>query len=163
MAEIKKKRDLWGVIPPDAFPTHCGRATVPSSGYTKDDAGHTVYGSTGERNIVKEVNSPDNKNLSGMVAARRLIASGAVSPNHFADDGKGGGVFPSAAAEPGTAWEASQRAAAIYEKVKSDLAREGLDFSALANASDPNEYIASVIKSRAEAKAAAQAEGGNKE
>ena len=158
-----KERDLWGVIPPEKFPTSCGRTSVPSSGFTKNKDGKTVYTKISERDIVKEVNSPDNKNLSGLVAARRLIASGAVSPNHYADDGKGGGVFPSAAAEPGTAWEAAQRAAAIYEKVKSDLAREGLDFSELSKATDPNEYIASVIKARAEAKAASQGEGGKNE
>lgn len=159
MAE--SKRDLWGVIPPEKFPTACGRETVQSSGYKLDDNGKEVYGVTGERNIVKEVNSPETKNLSGVNAARRLIASGQVSPNHFADDGKGGGVFPSEAAEPGTAWEAAQRAAAIYEKVKADLAKEGLDFSGIASAADPNEYIASVIKARAEAKAA-QKEGETK-
>lgn len=158
-----KERDLWGVIPPEHFPTHCGRTSVPSSGFTKDKDGKTVYTKVSDRDIVQEVNSPDNKNLSGLVAARRLIASGAVSPNHYADDGKGGGVFPSAAAEPGTAWEAAQRAAAIYEKVKSDLAREGLDFSELSKAEDPNEYIASVIKARAEAKAAVQTDGGKQE
>lgn len=152
----ENKRDLWGVIPPAKFPTHCGRETVQASGYKLDDKGETVYGKTSDRNIVKEINSPETKNLSGVNAARRLIASGQVSPNHFADDGKHGGVFPSEAAEPGTAWEAAQRAAAIYEKVKSDLAKEGLDFSGIASADDPNEYIASVIKARAEAKAAAQ-------
>lgn len=155
MAE--NKRDLWGVIPPEKFPTVCGRETVQQSGYKLDEEGKTVYGVTGERNIVKEVNSPETKNLSGVNAARRLIASGQVSPNQFADDGKGGGVFPSEAAEPGTAWEAAQRAAAIYEKVKADLAKEGLDFSGIASAEDPNEYIASVIKARSEAKAAAAA------
>lgn len=160
MAE--SKRDLWGVIPPEKFPTVCGRETVQQSGYKLDEKGETVYGVTSERNIVKEVNSPETKNLSGVNAARRLIASGQVSPNHFADDGKGGGVFPSEAAEPGTAWEAAQRAAAIYEKVKSDLAKEGLDFSGIASAADPNEYIASVIEARAAAKAAAQKEGETK-
>lgn len=162
MAETKK-RDLWGVYPPEHFPTKCGVTSVPTSGYTIDENGRTVYKVTGERNIVGEVNSPENKNLSGINAARRMIASGAVLPNHFADDGHGGGVFPSDAAEPGTAWEAAQRAAAIYEKVKADLAAEGLDFSGLATAADPNDYIASVIKARVEAKAGEQVEGGKKE
>ena len=160
MATEEIKRDPFGGIIPAKFPSKCDERLIEISGFTKDENGKTVYGVVSTRDIVKEVNSPENKNLAGLAAAIRLIASGQATPNQFADDGKGGGVFPSEAAEPGLAWEAAQKAQAIFEKAKADLAAEGLDFSGIASADDPNAYIEKVVSERVKTTSAEVAAAG---
>lgn len=163
MADNDVLRDLFGVIPPKKFPTKCGVREVPVSGYTVQKDGRTVYTITGTRDIVKEVNSPETRALSGLDAARRLIASGAALPNQFADDGTKGGIVPSDSADPTLSYEAARRAQAIFEKAKADLAAEGFDFSGITTAADPNAYIQSVVESKLAADAQSKGGSGNEQ